>query len=105
MATRTADIHIRINPLLKKQAEEYFDGEGVTMSQALEQFLSWTVAHHKTPMRLTRRANIPNEKTMTKAEVRAMLDEALAEVNDGKYVTLETMKAGVEDRYGIKLRV
>ena len=105
MATKTTDIHIRINPTLKKQAEEYFEGAGVTMSQALEQFLAWTVKHQKTPIRLKRRANIPDENLMTKEEIVKMLDETMDEIKAGKCMTFEQFKERVEELHGIKLRV
>jgi len=105
MATKTADVHIRINPGLKAQAEKVFEKNGTTMSQALEQFLAWTVKHQKTPMRLKRRANIPDENLMTVEEIRTMLDKTMEEVEEGKYMTVEQFKDKVEDEYGIRLRV
>ena len=103
MATKTADLHIRINPTLKKQAEEYFDKVGVTTSQALEQFLIWTVKHQKTPMRLKRRANIPDLSVMTDEEIREMLEESEREVRAGKYYTVNEVRREMAEKYGFEI--
>ena len=100
MATKTADVHSRINPGLKAQAEDYFEKNGTTMSQALEQFLAWTVRHQKTPMRLKKRANIPDLSLMTDEEVQAMLDEAEKQVKEGKYYTVDEVRREMAMKYG-----
>ena len=103
MATKTADLHIRINPALKKQAEDYFERAGVTTSQALEQFLVWTVKHQKTPMRLKKKANIPDLSVMTREEIEAMLEASEREVKAGKYYTVNEVRREMAEKYGFEV--
>ena len=103
MATKTADIHIRISPTLKAEAEDYFEKSDVTMSQALEQFLIWTIKHQKTPMRLRKRASIPDLNAMTREETREMIDSAEQEVKSDKYHTTDEVRREMAKRYGFKI--
>ena len=106
--TRTATIHTRIQPSLKRRAERIFASAGHTPSEVLEQFYAQTVRRGKVPIRLTkRRAAIPDEGAMTSAELRAMLATASAsareQITSGKYITTENIKADLKERYGISL--
>lgn len=84
MATKTADLHIRIQPEIKARAEDIFASSGHTMSDAVEQFLTWTVKHNKPPVRLRRhRARIPDLNSMTKLEINQLLHESETEADNG----------------------
>ncbi|MBO7657049.1 type II toxin-antitoxin system RelB/DinJ family antitoxin [Candidatus Saccharibacteria bacterium] len=103
MATKTADVHIRINPTLKSQAEDYFEENGTTMSQAVEQFLAWTVKHKKTPMRLKHRANILDLSRMSKTEIETMLKDSEKEVKTGKHYTINEVRREMATKYGFEV--
>ena len=101
MATRTADIHIRIQPDVKKQAEQIFAEGGFTLTDGIEQFLSWTVRHKKAPIRLVRRRpNIPVLSEMTKEEIKAELAKAEDDFKHGRTYTVKQINEMVEERYG-----
>lgn len=98
MATKTADIHIRIQPEVKEQAEAIFARAGVSASDAIEQFYLWTIRHQKTPMRLkSRRANIPDLNEMTDDEIDAMIEDARRDVREGKIISNEEAQAALKN--------
>lgn len=102
MATRTADIHIRIQPDVKKQAEQIFAEGGFTLTDGIEQFLSWTVRHKKAPIRLQkRRPNIPVLADMTREEIRAMCNESEARIQKGEFYTSEEIRERLVEEFGV----
>lgn len=104
MATRTAELHIRVAPDLKNSAEAFFAGAGHTLSDGIEQYLYWTVNHQRTPMRLRkRRANIPDLSKMSAAEVSGMLAEAEKEYAAGRVTTVENMKKVMREEYELQV--
>lgn len=107
MATKTADLHIRIQPGLKKQAEEVFAETGHTMSEALEQILGWTVKHKKSPIRLRRRANIADFGKMTNCEVEQYLSDVSREADEdfkkGRTILSEDVRKAFHKEYGFKI--
>ncbi|MBQ6127452.1 type II toxin-antitoxin system RelB/DinJ family antitoxin [Candidatus Saccharibacteria bacterium] len=101
MATRTADIHIRIQPDLKKQAERIFAEGGFTLTDGIEQFLDWTVRHKKSPIRLQkRRPNIPVLSEMSKEEIKAELAKSEEDFKKGNIYNQEQVELMVRERYG-----
>lgn len=96
---KTAEIHARIQPNIKQQAEQIFAKTGHTASEAIEQFYIWTIKHRKTPMRLRKRADIPDENLMTDAEIKEMIEEARKEVREGKVTTLDELRKEMHEEY------
>lgn len=105
MALRTATIHIRIQPGLKKSAEEIFAESGVTASEAVEQFYAQTVKRGKVPIKLSRRrrANILDENVNTPEEIRAALDKAEKSVESGNYYTIKEVRESMKTKYGVEI--
>ena len=108
MEMKVASIHTRIQPSLKRRAEQIFSESGHTPSDVIEQFYIQTVRKGRIPIRLTkRRASIPNENLMTPKEIRAMLasaeKSAKGQIESGRYVTLEKVKGKLKEDYGLKL--
>ena len=103
MIKKTAEIHARIQPNIKRQAEQVFAKTGHTASEAIEQFYVWTVKHQKTPMRLRKRVNIPDENLLTDEEMKALIEEARKEAREGKVISLEESKRELREVYGLKV--
>lgn len=108
MALRTATIHTRIQPELKKSAEEIFEESGHTVSDVLEQFYMLTVKNGKVPIRLTkRRARILDENLNTPEEIRAALREAkksaAKQIESGNYITTKEVRRKMNMKYGINV--
>ena len=102
MAIKSAEIHTRIQPNVKRQAEQIFARTGHTASEAIEQFYVWTIKHQKTPMRLRKHVDIPDENLMTDAELAKMVESARKEVHEGKVTSLEEFKKEMTEEYGFK---
>lgn len=103
MVTKTADIHVRIQPNLKEEAEKIFMSTGHTASDAITQFYAWTVRHKKTPMRLRRKPAIPCLDDMTEEEINIMVEEARQQARAGKIVSLDETVRKIEKKYDIDL--
>lgn len=105
MALKTATIHIRIQPALKKSAEEIFAESGVTASEVVEQFYAQTVKRGKIPIRLSRRrrADILDENINTPEEIRAALDKAEKSIESGSYYTINEVRERMKTKYGAEI--
>ena len=57
-----ANVNVRIDPKLKKQAEEVFTSLGISASSAINMFYHQVVRTNSIPFEL--KADIPNETTM-----------------------------------------
>lgn len=100
MATKTAEIHIMIRPDLKDGAESVFAKAGYTASEAIEQFYAWTLRHNRTPMKIEKKAKIPDLSRMTKEEVNAILDDSEKQIEQGRYITVSEARRRVKEKYG-----
>ena len=63
---QTANINIRINYSLKKQAVNLYNKLGLNMSTAINMFLAESVRTNSLPLSL--KLNIPNEETLKAVE-------------------------------------
>lgn len=123
MALRTAEIHARIQPGLKENAERIFEESGHTTSEVLEQFYAQTVKRGKVPIRLTRRRcpawveirraaqscppGILDENVNTPEEIQAALDEALQSVEKqfetGEFITSKEVREYIRKKHGVEI--
>ena len=61
MALKTANINIRVNPVLKKNAEELFSSFGITLSDAINIFLNKSVMIGGLPFELKKEKKFNKE--------------------------------------------
>ena len=61
-----ANVNVRIDPKLKKQAEDVFASLGISVSSAINIFYHQVVRTHAIPFEL--KADIPNETTVAAIE-------------------------------------
>jgi len=47
--TKSASLHIRVDPTVKQQAEELFSGFGITISDAVNMFLHQSLLEYRLP--------------------------------------------------------
>ena len=95
MATAMADIHVKVNPEVKKASQELFDQIGITMSDAINMMLKRSILERRIPFDTF----IPgddaprNMKIDSVEQLKAFLDES-AEKNreSGKYYTREEVE-------------
>jgi len=61
MATKTTNLNLRIDPILKEQAEKLFDELGLSTATACNIFIKQAVRQGRIPFEIA--TNIPNETT------------------------------------------
>ena len=103
MATRTADIHIRMEPTLKSQAEEIFRLNGVTPSDVVTYVYRRAVKTNRSPVALPKRGGVLDMDRMTKEQIMAELEKAVQEVDEGNYHTIEESKQFVRETTGARI--
>ena len=83
---KTAMIRARVEPELKRQAEEYFSALGMSTTEAITLFYKQVTVHHGLPFEV----RIPNDETI----------EALRQARDREgleeYSSLEDLKAELD---------
>ena len=62
MSTKTTNLNLRIDPILKGQAEMLFDELGLSISAACNIFIKQAVRQGKIPFEIT--TNVPNKITI-----------------------------------------
>lgn len=85
-----ANINVRIDDSLKKEAETVFQNIGLSASTAISLFYKQVVRTNSIPFSLI--ADIPNERTMK------AIEEGRKIVNDGKpgYTDMDSLKRALE---------
>lgn len=93
MALATADIHVKVDPAIKKQAEKKFKEDGITMSDFVNIILRQYLRSGRVSMN-TERLDLPeNLRINSKAELKEFLEKRLAENEEnGKYYTISQIK-------------
>jgi DNA-damage-inducible protein J len=82
---KSANLYVRIDPDVKKQAEKVFDGLGISMSNAVGLFLKQVVINQAIPFELKLApAKIKSVDTMTEAAFNAELEKGYADYLAGK---------------------
>jgi DNA-damage-inducible protein J len=82
---KSANLYVRIDPDVKKQAEKVFDGLGISMSNAVGLFLKQVVINQAIPFELKLApAKIKSIDTMTEAAFNAELEKGYADYLAGK---------------------
>lgn len=77
MATRTANVNIRIEPAIKQQAADVFSECGLSFSDAINAFCRETIRRQSIPFRFTAKKRNPVDiSNMTKEEFLTSLKEA-----------------------------
>ena len=95
MAVATADIHIKIDPRVKREAEKNFSKCGTTMSRFINDVLRSFNRDFKENREEIERYSIPeNLRIETREQLVSMLEKRVAS-DDGKYYTLDEAKAKV----------
>ena len=103
MATAMADIHVKVNPEVKKASQELFDQIGISMSDAINMMLKRSILERRIPFDTF----IPGENApecmsiSSKEELEAFLDKALEE-NEKSGVSYTQEE--IEEMFGVGKR-
>ena len=93
---KSATLNLRINPQVKKSAETVLSQLGVPMATAIDMFLKQVVMTGSIPFLITlpKAPNSINTDFMTSSQIRDMLDEGLADVENGRVRPAKEVFAG-----------
>jgi len=103
MATAMADIHVKVNPEVKKASQELFDQIGISMSDAINMMLKRSILERRIPFDTF----IPGEnapecmKINSKAGLEAFVDKAIKE-NEKSGISYSQEE--IEEMFGVGKR-
>lgn len=81
MAIKTANVNLRIEANIKKQAEDILDRLGIPRSVAIDMYYRQIITHNGIPFSLTLSAPVPSRNEMTDAQFNKMMAEGLRQAN------------------------
>lgn len=102
MALATADIHVKIDPFVKRKAEKKFKKAGITMSDFINLELRRVIRDDKVIEKAVDEALPDNLRISSKEELIALLEDREKNDNGIRY-TSEQMKAILSKRLGTKV--
>ncbi len=101
MTTKSATVLVRMEPKVKKQAEEVFTDLGMTPSTAVNVFYRQVIKYGGFPFEITtEQPSIPNLDEMTTAEIKEMLEESTKEIKAGKTKSASEVFAKLHKEFG-----
>ena len=92
MALATADIHVKIDPMVKKKAERKFKAAGITMSDFINIELRKVVRGDRKVEKVIDEALPENLRIESEEQLKRLLEKRI-EKDGGKYYTSEEMWA------------
>ena len=90
MATKTANLYVRIEPDVKEQAESILSELGIPVSNAIQMYYKQIIVHQGLPFDV----KLPKEKPLileelTQDELEAEVQKGLDDILDGKTVSVD----------------
>jgi len=89
MATRSANVNVRVEPDVKKQAEDILDKLGVSASAFINMTYRQVIMKRGIPFSVELPSGIKTLDTMTDAEFDEMMQTGLEQAKKGESVTYE----------------
>ena len=101
-APETATVTAKVDPAVKEQAEHILAAWDLTPSQAVELFYRHVIRRKGLPFGRAEDVPLPlNLNLMTREELHAALDEALANAQAGNLIPAEQVYAELEREFGL----
>lgn len=99
---KTSNIFARIDPEIKKQAEQVLEQLGIPMSNAIGLFLRQIVMQRGIPfdMKLPQR-NLPAFGSLSEAQFNAEIEKGLADLTAGKVTSADQVAERMQRDYNI----
>lgn len=102
MATKSANLYVRIEPDVKEQAESILSALGIPASNAINMFYKQIILNRGLPFEVKIPATRPvNVADLTETELNAELDKGYADMVAGKTKTARQSFADIRKDYGI----
>ena len=89
MATRSANVNVRVEPNVKKQAEEILDKLGISASTFINMTYRQVIMKKGIPFSVELPAEIKTLDTMTNEEFDEMMQNGLTQAKSGESVPYE----------------
>ena len=96
MATRTADIHIRIEPTLKSKAEQVFARDGYSITDAFTNFCRQSVYKNRTIAAPKRKCGAINADALTAEQLDNLVEEARISAKEDGTVSIDEFRKEFE---------
>ena len=101
-STRTANIHTRVDPETKDQAEQILNQLGIPMSNAIGMFLKQIVMHRGMPFEMKLPAVVPTAiGGMTKEQIDAEIQKGMDDAAARHLVSADAVEAEMRRLYGV----
>lgn len=99
---RTSNIYIRVEPEVKKQAEQVLEQLGIPMSNAVNMFLKQVALQRGIPFEIKLPESVPLScESLTKEEFDAEIAKGMADIEVGRTYTAESIKEEMRRDYGL----
>lgn len=99
---RTANVFARVEPEIKKQAEEVLDKLGIPMSNAIGMFLRQIVLQHGIPFEMKLPQTTPLAYgSLTKEEFDAEMQKGISDIRAGKVYSADEVEAEMKRDFGV----
>jgi DNA-damage-inducible protein J len=102
MATKSANVYVRIEPDVKEQAESILNDLGIPVSNAIQMYYKQIILHQGLPfdVKLPRNRPLILEE-MTKEELETEIQKGLDEIHEGKTESLDDAFADIRRQCNI----
>ena len=98
---RTSNVFARVEPEIKKEAEEILDQLGIPMSNAVGMFLRQIVMQKGIPFEMKLPDNTPLAYGgLSKEQFDREIEKGLADVKNGNVVSADDVEAHIRQKYG-----
>ncbi len=99
---RTSNIYIRVEPDVKKEAENIFKELGIPMSNAVGMFLKQVILQRGIPFDVKLPKQPPlNLPSLSKEEFDNVINEGIEDFEKGNVYTAEEVKEDLRREYGL----
>ena len=99
---RTSNIFARVEPEIKKQAEEVLDQLGIPMSNAVGMFLRQVVLQRGIPFEIKLPANAPIAfGALTKKQFDTEMNKGMDDIKAGKVYSSDTVEKEMKRDFGV----
>jgi len=88
---KTASLHIRIDPMVKQQAEELFSGFGITITDAVNLFLHQSLLEYRLPFQ----PHQPRYNAETEAAIQETRDIIAGKIQTKSYNSYDEFEAEI----------
>lgn len=100
MATRSANVNVRVEPDIKEQAEAILEKLGVSASAFINMTYRQVILHNGIPFPVTVPTMPKTSDIMTDAEFNAMMQEGLRQAKVGESAPMENAFDTIMERLG-----